>query len=52
MGHLFQDECWEKHHSGFSLRFIMAKEISKGNGKGFRKEKWHLLEFVYENDGK
>ena len=39
MGNVFQDKWWEKHRSGCSLRFIMAKEISKGNGKGFGKEK-------------
>ena len=32
--------------------FIMAKEIGKGNGKGFGKAKWNLLVFVYENNGK
>jgi len=28
----------KKYPSGMSLRFIMAKEILKGNGKEFRKE--------------
>ena len=42
MGHIFQDEWWEKHHSGCSFRFIMAKENGKVNGKRFGKEKWHI----------
>ena len=29
-----------------------AKEIGKGNGKGFEKEKWHYLGFIYENNRK
>jgi len=29
----------------------MAKEIGKGNGKGFGKEKWHFGTFIYENNG-
>ena len=33
MGHIFQDECWEKHPSGCSFRFIMGKEIGEGIGK-------------------
>lgn len=37
MGHIFQSEWWKKHPSACSLRFIMAKEIDKGNGKGFGK---------------
>ena len=40
MGHLFQDECWEKHPSDGFHSFIIAKEICKGNGKGFGKSKW------------
>ena len=35
MGHVFQVECWGKHTSRCSFRFIMAMEIGKGNGKGF-----------------
>ena len=31
---------------------LMAMEIGKGNGKGFEKEKWHLLAFIYENNWK
>ena len=31
--------------------FIMAKKIGKGNEKGFGKEKWHLLAFIYEING-
>ena len=34
MGHIFQDEWWEKCHSGYQFQFIMAKEIGKGVGKG------------------
>lgn len=37
MGHLFQAEWWEKEPSGMSLWFTIAKEIGKGNGKGFGK---------------
>jgi len=29
----------------------MAKEIGKGNGYGFVKEKWHFGTFIYENNG-
>jgi len=29
----------------------MAKEIGKGNGKGFGKAKRHYLAFIYENNG-
>jgi len=29
----------------------MAKEIGKGNGKGFGKEKWIFGTFIYENNG-
>ena len=32
--------------------FIMAMEIGKGNGSVFGSEKWHLLAFIYENNGK
>lgn len=42
MGHIFQDELWEKHPIGVSLWFIMANKIGKGNGKGFGKEKWNF----------
>ena len=42
MGHLFQDECWEIHTSVGVHWFIMAKEIGKGNGKGFGKAKWNF----------
>ena len=42
MGHLFQAECWARHPSVGVHWFIMAKEIGKGNGKGFGKEKWHF----------
>jgi len=42
MGHVFQAECWVKHHSECSLWFIMAKEIGKANAKGFGKAKWHF----------
>lgn len=41
MGHVFQDECQEKHLSGCSFWFIMDKEIGKGNGKGFEKAKMY-----------
>jgi len=34
MGHIFQAECWEKHLSGCSFSFIMAKEIGKVINKG------------------
>jgi len=30
--------------------FIMAKEIRKGNEKGFGKAKWHFWQFIYENN--
>jgi len=30
----------------------MAMEIEKGNDKGFGREKWHLLAFIYKNNGK
>ena len=40
MGHLFQAKCWAKHPSEGVHYFIMAKEIRKGNGKGFGKENW------------
>ena len=30
---------------------IMAKEIGKGNGKGFGKAKWNFWQFIYENNG-
>jgi len=39
MGDLFQAECWERHPSMGVHWFIMAKEIGKGNDKGFGKEK-------------
>jgi len=45
MGHVFQVEWWEKHPSGYSFRLLWLKEFGKGNGKGFGKAKWHLLEF-------
>ena len=48
MGHVFQDECWEKHPSGCSFWFIMAKKIGKGIEKA-RGINWH---FIYENNGK
>jgi len=44
MGHIFQAEWWEKHPS-VGVHWFMAKEISKGNEKGFGKEKlhfWHI----------
>ena len=31
---------------------LMAKEIDKGNVKGFGKEKWHFGTIIYENNGK
>jgi len=47
MGHLFQAKWWEKHPSGCSFLFIMAKEISKSNGKGFRKERWNFRHIYF-----
>ena len=41
MRHIFQDECWEEHHSGRSFGLLWLREIRKGNGKGFEKEKRH-----------
>jgi len=29
----------------------MAREIGKGNGKGFGKTKWHFDTFIYEKNG-
>jgi len=34
MGHIFQVGWWVKNPSGCHFPFIMAKEISKGIGKG------------------
>ena len=39
MGHLFQDEWRKKHPSGCSFRLLWIKEISKGDSKGFGKER-------------
>ena len=44
MGHIFQDEWWEKHLSGCSFQFIMAKGNYKRQWKrelekGIEKEK-------------
>ena len=50
MGHVFQDECWEKHLSGCSISLLMAMESGKGNA--FGKESginWH---FIYGHSGK
>ena len=51
MGHIFQDECWEKYPSGDQLMCLWLWEIGKGNGNGFGKAKWHYLAFIYENNG-
>ena len=37
MGHVFQDEWWEKHPSVCSFQLLWLKEIGKGNNKGFGK---------------
>ena len=52
MGHLFQAKCLEIHPSGHSFQLLWLKEIGKGNGKGFGKEKRHYWHFIYENKGK
>jgi len=39
MRHIFQVEWWEKHASECSFQLLWLKEIGKGNGKGFGKEK-------------
>ena len=41
MGHIFHDQCWAKNPSGCSFQLLWKKEIRKGNGKVFEKEKWH-----------
>ena len=43
MGHLFQVECWENILVWVFIWFIMAKEIGKGNEKGFWKGKMEFL---------
>ena len=47
MEHLFQVECWEKNRTEGVHSFIMAKEIGQWNGKGFGKEKWHILAYLF-----
>ena len=48
MGHLFEVECCEKTSQWVLIWFIMAKEIRKGNGKGFGKARWHLFIKIME----
>jgi len=36
---------------GITSDLLIAKEIGKCNGKGFRKEKWNFGTFIYENNG-
>lgn len=47
MGYIFQAEWWEKKSQWVFIFVIMAKEI----GKGFGKEKWNFVTFIYENKG-
>jgi len=37
---------------GITGDYLMVMEIRKGICKGFGKTKWHLLAFIYENNGK
>jgi len=41
MGHVFQDECWEKHSSGCSFGLLWLREIDKDINKGIEKAKRH-----------
>ena len=49
MGHIFQTEYWEKHHSGCSFGLLWLKEIGKENGKGFAKARDINWNSTYEN---
>jgi len=51
MGHVFQEECWEKHLSRCSFGLLCLKEINKGNGKGFGKILGINWNFIYGNNG-
>ena len=51
MRQVFEAKCEQKQSDEDHLSLINAYENCKGNGKDFRKAKWPLLAFNYENNG-
>ena len=51
MGHLFQDECWEKHPSGCSFRLLWLNKLAKEMGKTLERQNDIFGTFIYENNG-
>ena len=51
MGHIYKLNVGQNILVWVFIRFIMAKEIGKGKGKGIKKEKMPFGTFIYENKG-
>ena len=51
MGHIFQDEWWEKHPSGCSFQLILPRKLAKVMAKILESKNRNFGTFIYENNG-
>ena len=49
IGHVFQDEWWERPHSGCWFGLLWLRKLENEMAKEFEKEKGNSGTFIYEN---